>query len=123
MSIVLIPMVDEAVDSGVSTATPSLDKGPDFDTSEVIGKLGLDWNGPIASPSEGANGAVQPVVSFESDTALVDQPQKLHKIPSRSNVAILSEISSQSGKSKIPPERALDKVRGAISRLVGSTSK
>ncbi len=115
-------MVDEAVDSGVATATPRPDKGSGFDTSRIIGKSGLDWNGPIASPPEqtaGANGAVQPVLSPEPEVA-TDQSQELHKIPPRSNIAPLSETSSQSGKSKIPPERALDRVRGAISRLVGS---
>lgn len=116
-------MVDEAVDSGVATRTKAPDKGSGFDTSKIIGKSGLDWNGPIASPSEetvGANGAIHPAVSPEPETASVDQPQELRKMPPRSNVAPLSETSSQSGKSKIPPERALDRVRGAISRLVSS---
>lgn len=122
MSIVLIPMADEAVDSGVAIKTPAPDKGSDFDTSRIIGKSGLDWNGPIASEEPvGANEVIHPAVAPEEpETASVDQPQKLHKMPPRSNAASLSETSSQSGISKIPPERALDKVRGAISRLVGS---
>lgn len=123
MSIVLIPMVDEAVDSGVATRTPVPDKGSGFDTSRIIGKSGLGWNGPIAPHSAetvGANGVVHPAVPSKPEIASADQPQELRKMPPRSNVAPLSETSSQSGKSKIPPERALDRVRGAISRLVSS---